>query len=284
MQDSSSTLQQEISMSLSYFNGLKAKVILLGREKSEGIWSSVQQFAYAAVMIISQPCLRVRQLLKEWEQKCGSVTVPCSSQRRDSRACFHQWNQAGWPVSFPLHYPVCINKISCLIHSVCGYSSNSETDGQGKQTAPSGFPPGASHLLCSGKCEQLSTTEKTELWANACFPTWVPAQTPKLITKALIYIDLTLARSILTPPGTDKTMSARVLGCFSSRHWFRQCYPESLSDSADSGQKKSRVSCCYQQVQCSQTAASQTGPLPHSGSQTKDNIQNCWGSARLWNW
>lgn len=56
MQDFSNMLQQDSSISPSYFNGLIIKVILLGREKSEGIWSSVHQFAYATVMIISQLC------------------------------------------------------------------------------------------------------------------------------------------------------------------------------------------------------------------------------------
>lgn len=120
MQISSNMLQQETSMSLSYFTGLMIKVILLGRAKSEGICFSVHWFAYAACNDnFSAVLWGWGSASKNGNRSMASATVPCPlSQRRDSRTYFHQWNQAGWPVSFPLHYPEHIKK-NLLSHALC---------------------------------------------------------------------------------------------------------------------------------------------------------------------
>lgn len=76
-------LQQQTSLSPLWFTGLIIKGILFWREKSEGIWSCIHWLAYAAVMILFQPFLVMRQLLKEREQRyghCRSTTLFVSEQ------------------------------------------------------------------------------------------------------------------------------------------------------------------------------------------------------------
>lgn len=172
MQNSSNMLQQETSMSPSYSNGLIIKVILLGREKSEGIWSSVHRFAYAAVMLISQLCFGVRQLLKEWEQKYGQChcTVLFGSEKR-LQDLYSSVKPSRLTSLLSSSLPS-VHKQNLLSHTLCVATQAIQRQMlQGKQTAPSGSPLGASHLLCTGKAWAVGHYRKTELWASAPFPT-----------------------------------------------------------------------------------------------------------------